>query len=190
MNVFLDCGGHFGEGLRSIIQKHNMDKSWSIHTFEPNPAALFVLEKTVKELDLGIKLFRGALLDMNGYCKFSIQLNSTGAGSVDCLMDKGVCADPNSESFRFHDTIVQVPCLDVSDVVRQFDANDTIVMKLDVEGSEFKILRKLIKDGLISRIRHLYIEWHDIYLSSESEQSKNEIMDIIRSCGVHVEVWQ
>ena len=48
MNVYLDCGGHFGEGLRTFIQKYNMDSSWEIHTREPNPAALFVLEKTVE----------------------------------------------------------------------------------------------------------------------------------------------
>jgi len=194
MNVYLDCGGHFGEGLRTFIQKYNMDSSWEIHTWEPNPAALFVLEKTVEELrsppnNLNIELHRGAILDHEGYSDFSVQLNSTGAGSIEKLMNAGACSDPNSESYRFHNTIIGVPCTDISKVISGFNISDRIIMKIDVEGSEFKILRKLISDGLANRISDIYIEWHDIYMTSETPESRNEIIAQLNNAGVISHIW-
>ena len=35
-NIYLDCGGHFGEGLELDINKYNMDNTWIIYSFEPN----------------------------------------------------------------------------------------------------------------------------------------------------------
>ncbi len=189
-NIFLDCGGHFGEGLLALIDKYKMDSTWIIHTFEPNPAALVKLEETVKSLpQLNITLHKGAVLDFDGVAKFSVQTNSTGAGSIDALMNSGVCADPNSISFRPHDTIINVKATDISGMVLKYSPEDTIILKLDVEGSEFRILRKLLKDGLMSRIKHLYIEWHDIYMTSETNETKTNLLNSIVSSGTNVSVW-
>jgi hypothetical protein len=37
---------------------------------------------------------------------------------------------------------------------------DYVILKLDVEGAEYNILEKMIRDRTIRRINHLFIEWH------------------------------
>ena len=35
-----------------------------------------------------------------------------------------------------------------------------MILKLDVEGAEYDILEKMIRDRSIERLAHLFIEWH------------------------------
>jgi FkbM family methyltransferase len=37
---------------------------------------------------------------------------------------------------------------------------DYVILKLDVEGAEYDILEKMLLDGSLSRVRHLFMEWH------------------------------
>ncbi len=35
--IFVDCGSNAGQGLRHFASAYNMDSSWIIETYEPNP---------------------------------------------------------------------------------------------------------------------------------------------------------
>jgi hypothetical protein len=37
---------------------------------------------------------------------------------------------------------------------------DYIILKLDVEGAEYAILEKMVRERTIRRIAHLFVEWH------------------------------
>ena len=55
----------------------------------------------------------------------------------------------------------RVEIIDFSDYLRSaFSAEDDIILKVDVEGTEYGILEKLIADGTIGRVRKMYCEWH------------------------------
>ena len=44
-------------------------------------------------------------------------------------------------------------CVDISGIINKYDQDDYIVVKMDVEGSEFELVRKLLKDGMVSRLQ-------------------------------------
>lgn len=67
--------------------------------------------------------------------------------------------------------------------------NANIICKLDIEGSEFAVLRHLIRTGSMKRIRELYCEFHERFMPNESEQSKNELIRDVEKNGTKVHTW-
>jgi FkbM family methyltransferase len=56
---------------------------------------------------------------------------------------------------------IRVPTVDLSKwLMENTSQNDYIILKLDVEGAEYDILEKMIADGSIRRVRHIFAEWH------------------------------
>jgi len=54
-----------------------------------------------------------------------------------------------------------VECIDFSRwVLDNFKEDDHIIVKMDIEGAEFRVLVKMIHDGSINYINELYVEWH------------------------------
>ncbi len=67
---------------------------------------------------------------------------------------------------------VEVPCFDLSRWIRDsFELTDEIILKLDVEGAEYAILDKLIRDGTIKYVNILCGELHDMKIESGEFQS-------------------
>lgn len=57
-----------------------------------------------------------------------------------------------------------VKSVNIINFLDRFNSNDHIIMKIDIEGSEYIILPELIKTGLIYKINELYVEYHDFLL--------------------------
>lgn len=56
---------------------------------------------------------------------------------------------------------VSVSCIDFGAwVLANFNKNDYIHLKLDIEGAEFQVLPNMIRDGSINLISELVCEWH------------------------------
>ena len=83
-----------------------------------------------------------------------------------------------------------VECIDFSQWVGvNFVKDDYIIMKMDIEGSEYKVLPKMIKDNTIQYIDELIIEWHSgMVLGYEDLHAKlkKELTDL----GVVVQSWR
>jgi len=69
------------------------------------------------------------------------------------------------------DTVVTVPTIDLSRFVRDTvcSAQDTVYLKLNVEGAEFPVIRHMMKEGTLCLINHVDIYWHS-HLMPEQEQ--------------------
>ena len=79
-----------------------------------------------------------------------------------CVTDlkKSYSADKPGPLYKWHEDI-EVKGLDLSAwILKNFDKNDTIVLKMDIEGSEFKVLPKMLAEGSIDYVDAIYVEWH------------------------------
>jgi FkbM family methyltransferase len=187
--VFIDCGGNKGQGLRAFIQKYNIDKDWIIEIYEPNP--LCNLQENIKDLipNYNIKIFNCAVFDYTGIVKFSQMLENDEGSSVNSLMSDYVCSDPTHPSYRKHNSIIEVNCKDISDIINSYSSTDYIVVKMDIEGSEFSVLRKTINDNSINKIKELYVEWHTQYLVHETDITCTKLKNEIIKRGVSLYEW-
>lgn len=70
-----------------------------------------------------------------------------------------------------------VNCVDFSHVFEQFDATDTVYLKLDIEGKEYDFLNYAINQEKFKCVKKLYVEWHQYKIPSISEEIHNSIVD-------------
>ncbi len=56
---------------------------------------------------------------------------------------------------------VDVPALNFSDfLLRNFRAEDTVIMRVDIEGAEYEVLKSLIVTGAARLVDYIDVEWH------------------------------
>jgi len=208
MNIFLDCGSHLGEGLLEFHNKFKFDENWMVYSFEPNPNCKDYLEnklftytprpiyidykemknnfyeiyKKNNELEFEIKFIYKAVWINNDELEFQIDASDNddiGEGSQ--LYDIGYRKENYSKP-------IIVECLDFSEFVNKLP-NVDIYCKMDIEGAEFNVLEKMIKDNTITKIKELYCEFHGM-VGVEKFKEKDKLIDKIKTCGVIVYDWK
>jgi len=88
-----------------------------------------------------------------------------------------------------YDEKIKIESVDFSNFVRNLPDDALIICKMDIEGSEFPVLRKMIQEETIKKIKSIYIEFHDRFMPNESSESRQEIINQIESFGVETYLW-
>lgn len=173
MQVFLDCGGHRGQSIKHFRKSFPEAKSFTIHTFEPNSELWGRLEKSK------VKLHKIAVWIYDGETDFYLAESRAGSTIVKGKLTAHVD----------YEHPIKVPCIDLSKWIKEnFKQEDIIYLKLNIEGAEYEILRKMLADGTIKYLNRLFVNFHHKKITSitkkESEELKQEIEKII-----HIEPW-
>jgi FkbM family methyltransferase len=146
--IFIDCGGHDG---CSVVQFLSHRPGFTCYTFEPNP----VFSNYYRYLPT--RLIRKAVATHDGTVQFTID-PIDGDGSTICA-GKDVIYDGSMSNEQC--PTVAVECVDLSAfVASHVGPDDYLCLKIDVEGAEYDILAKMIRDGTIRRVKELYAEFH------------------------------
>lgn len=197
-DVFLDLGTHYGQGLREFRERFKMHNGWKIFTFEANPETWKIFVKDHLDKTPEVKSFNAAVSDHTGSITVNIETppneGDTGQGTSIIPMDKwnpwGL-ADGDTSHFKRQ---VEVPCFDLSGyILENFSKDDNIVIKMDIEGSEYDVLEKMILDGSIEYVNHLSVEWHARFFRNEEETKQREetLIDKLKTYkGLVLESWR
>jgi FkbM family methyltransferase len=180
--VYLDLGANVGGTIRAFMQEH---PSYACYAFEPNKALLPMIADVGLDLGRDINVIWGAAWVHDG----AIDLFGSGRAAASTIIhgkqeyeDLGWPAIDYSQPSR-------VPAIDLSRwLVQNFTRDDHVVVKMDIEGAEYKVLRKLLDDGSISLISRLRCEWHHDRFPEITEQEHDELRaEVARH--VPVEDW-
>lgn len=172
-HAYLDVGTNQGVQIRKLFepQRYPMAKVLPIFKsafgaaglgcsvcaigFEPNPALqerLDHLTKRYQAVGAPVLILRGAASTFDGRLTFS--------GFTD---PKGVLAG-STFGARAAASTVAVRAIDLARVLqrvmRHLDAKARVVMKLDIEGSEYNVLLALLTSELVCHVDELLVEWH------------------------------
>lgn len=159
--IFLDCGQFDGVA----IEQYCVDDSWEIYSFEPNPKKLTHLPKH--------KLIKKAVWVEDGEVLFSLD------PAYQASHITGVAGTEYERKKR-------VSCIDFSKFLHKLDSHATIVCSMDIEGAEFAVLRKMIKDGTAYRINVLDIEFHHRLMADEDDSTARKLVQELSDLGVIV----
>jgi len=159
--IFLDCGQYDGTAIKQYV----VDNSWEIYSFEPTPKKLKGLPK--------FKLFKKAVWTRNGRMQFEIDPRD-GQGSH--LVN--TTSEPTEKT-------TTVSTIDFSEFVSKLPEG-FIICSMDIEGSEFPVLRKMISDGTIRRIAVLDLELHHRFMADEDTESARKLVQELWGNGVVV----
>jgi len=204
--VFLDCGTHEGEGLQYFINLYDMNDSWTIYTFEPNKIHYQLLENKFKQKN--IKIFHNAVWISDGFIDFFPSWDNSGSSIFADAAElagatlrkrligglKGPITEKNEEYIIYKEKkplpANKVKCIDLSSFLKNnFDRNDYIIIKLDIEGAEYEVLRKMKKDGTLSYVDEIYIEFHDRFMENENDKTTQQIIEGVKKLGVKFNQW-
>lgn len=175
---FFDCGTHIFQGFEQIGEICKVDHNWECYCFEAN--AETYLKSKQKYYDLlnngfNIKHFNVAVLDRNT----NLHLNAIESDIWDgtevgtfTSQASNILENPPKEcsgkELIYQNEKHFVRAIDFSSFLSMFsNINDYNVVKLDIEGSEFAVLDKLILDGTIKYINELYIEFHPHFFADQ-----------------------
>jgi FkbM family methyltransferase len=154
--IFIDGGAHKGEAIEMLLDKRPDMDGCDIHFFEPNPDLINLLE-SINDERYNIEVHHSAVwVDDRGVDFLeSVERWSTLASTVVPSMNEiwGLKLD--------RDNPKKVPSTNLMTFLEQFNDDDYIVLKLDIEGSEYFVLDDLLRSPQLSKINEIYIEWHD-----------------------------
>lgn len=181
--IFLDCGTHMGEGLNKFAEQYNMDEKWEIYSFEPNT---FLWKEHVSQNTYdNVHYLNKAIYINNESIVFNIAYPNTDASSI---YKKHI-------GKNYHGSI-EVECLDLSTfILDNFSKDDFIVIKMDIEGAEYAVLRKMIEDKSMNYINDLYVEFHShkdehaILENGENKETTFNLINEIKQLGIKFTHW-
>lgn len=189
--VFLDCGTNLGQGLTKIYKDLNMDLSWEIYSFEVNPETYKMMNHNnfpnVKfinkgiwtddiEKELSVEVWPGFVSKRDGSDNLIKKDEDLPIGGASNIMGDNYVFIHTADNL-VHRNLMRVECIDFCKFIRNnFTKDDFIVIKLDIEGSEYPVLEKMINDNTIDYVNVFYIEFHNRMLVSKYNES------YIRNC--------
>jgi FkbM family methyltransferase len=129
--------------------------------FEANPyfnEKLTDLESKLKSKNYSVKLYKEtAAWIKNGNLTFYLD-----KVNVDEDFWGSSIFENHTDVVESNKKSIQVPCVDIGSLLANYDSNDFIVMKIDIEGAEFELLGNLIARNLLDLIDVISTEFHPI----------------------------
>jgi len=162
MKVYIDCGAHVG-----LILKRNLKKFDIFHAFEANPNLISGLQKIANDNDNNsIYIYNNAVWDRKDTIDFYLS-RGYDTGSTVMKGKKTGNVDYNHP--------VSVESIDFSEwIFQNLKKDDYNYLKMDIEGAEYDVLEKMIKDESIFYIDEFLIEFHDTKIDQPNIKDRHK----------------
>lgn len=184
--IFLDCGSNIGQGFEEFRQIYG-DIDIVYILFEPDPKCYKSLCQKYGDLD-HVQINNCAVSTENSVLTFYSTRDYDLGGTVVYDHNNNFYDNQNSNT-------IQVPAIDFVALVEQLVADNTeIIIKLDVESSEYAILEKMIETGTLHHVTKMFCEFHSQYMKPPEkilyEQRENQIMRYVRDNNIAFTLWK
>lgn len=162
--IFIDGGARIGESIEYLLDKRKDLEGCDVYFFECNSdhiETLYEIKKNNRKYNFHVR--EEAIWIEDGIMPFYISVDKW--GDLGCTLDSSKTEKLDLENPRIVKTI------DISKFIDNFSDNDYLILKLDIEGSEYEVISKLIETEKIKKIKEIYIEWHDHFFSGKKNSS-------------------
>lgn len=75
-----------------------------------------------------------------------------------------------------------VECIKIDDLLKP---HRNIVMRMDIEGAEYAVLRRMIDKGMLRKLLYLEVEFHSVKMNNRYRDDEASIIKAIRAAGVN-----
>jgi FkbM family methyltransferase len=184
MNHFFDVGANIGQTFTDYLNLHPEFDGWNVWCFEPSPRHLPGLMEAAKHQSSRYKVHvcPFGVRGYSGVLPFYTKDDPRGDS-----FEKNLASDHQTnnldEGYSFH--VVSYGIASV--ILSASKEGDSIVLKLDCEGSEYDILAALLhRQESLKRISRILVEWHKI---DDPIRSAEELADAFNKEGKPLEAW-
>jgi FkbM family methyltransferase len=157
-DVVVDLGANIG-----LFTLHALNQGCKkCYSIESHPLTFQYLQKNLNKY--------------NNCVPINVAISHT-AGTV--YVPKVLHGSPGTRIFeQSKDDYIETPAITFSDLCKSHNINHIDYLKIDIEGSEYRLFKNIDKEFLKSKVRKIAIELHVI----ENEDSQF-ILDILTECG-------
>jgi FkbM family methyltransferase len=184
MKYFLDFGTHMFEGLDEFIIKLGIDTNYIVFCYEPNKTVFEKSKSIISKYDNkfhSLIYVNLAIMDYTGTITFNehkgVWKNFSKTEYITDYTTGSNCLEINPKYDAYNGVVFDsvsdtVGCIDVNEIFDSIVKNDNnaeIYIKCDIEGSEFKVLPRLLSSNNIKMLKKIYIEWHERFWHGSSD---------------------
>ena len=141
--VLLDCGANQGQSYEWFMKNRDDSDEYEVHCFEPVPSFKHHFE--------------------NKNLTFHSDAIWVEDGTIDFYEKGGLSSTlyPNKIDNQGKGTRVIVSCIDFSKFIKDnFKLSEYIIVKMDIEGAEYKVIEKMLEKGIFEYVDEFYVEFH------------------------------
>jgi len=182
--VFIDGGANVGQSIIAFCDHYPNADEYEIICFEASssPMVLGPLGDIIRQYQNKAK---------------SIELNNkalwTRYGLV-AFYDKGTESSSilHRDQFTNNPNVIKrnVECVDLSSWIKNnFTKDDYVVLKLDIEGGEYDVIRKMYDDETIGCVDRFYCEIHGIKCGKDYQESL-DLVKMVEESGNSLYEWR
>lgn len=195
--------------LLEIKPKLNVDNTWTIYSYEGNRdvyLSSITVREEIKNKFRALHHFNQAVTDYDGIITFNKHKGAWNLTRTEYIKnyDTGAnCLDINPKFDSGNGVIFdivqeEVECVDINNVIQAIVTNDPlaqIYIKCDIEGSEYKVLPRILESNYVNNIKELYVEWHERFWSTDATQyqekcsEKQNIINRFKLINIPCHVW-
>ena len=149
-NIWIDLGSYQGEITRRFMASELYQADFELHAFEPNPFLVACFPNYPGQ----VVIHPVAAWISDGTIDFYLNWKRPISVSASIRPDK--------RTGRLDiERPIQVPSCDLARwIIDNFEADDNLIVKCNIEGAEYELFRHLVETGAIHYIKRLYLRCH------------------------------
>lgn len=164
--LFIDCGTNLGQGY-NYFKNYFPLKRFDLVMIEPNQSCLSQVKAKYEQYP-NVEFIQAAAWTEEGSLKlFGLVEDERG----DTSQGASVVAKHNGNLYEANEEqAVEVPAISLNDlIVKKAKDYDSIILKMDIESAEYKVLTDMLAKGSFDHIDHIFVEFHGAYFSEEEQ---------------------
>jgi FkbM family methyltransferase len=176
----------FGIGENAEFD-HEMINEFNLHAlyaFDPTPKSVEYVTKQKNSgfLDDRFQLHTMALIGDSELTQMKMHLPKNSNHVSGSVVSSSDHLDPSN--------FVTVDALDLPRIMKKLNHDHIDLLKIDIEGAEFDVLKRLLSDGKFNYCNQVLVEQHARFFGNEGQQKLKEMIHLFRKNGfrlIHVE---
>jgi len=152
-SLVFDVGGYEGRWAEKIVDRYNP----YIYIFEPVPEYC--------------SLIQSKFADNPKVTVLNYGLSDTTTKTVFHVMGE------SSSLYRGNERCIEVSLVDVAEVFTEYKIKEIDLIKINIEGAEYPLLRRMIKCALVEKCHDIQVQFH--HWISNSYAMRDEILEVL-----------
>ncbi|XP_066266855.1 uncharacterized protein [Branchiostoma lanceolatum] len=194
--ILLDCGANVASTVQLFRETYPDGKDYIIHSFELDARlAPYFASYSNHVLHCPVAV-AGEDGNITAYAESAWKPDKGAVAGKDMQWGGGaIYASESEKQGEIHGRRFGVrnviPMVDLSTWIQENTAlEDYVIFKLDVEGAEYDILDKMVKEGTFKWIDKFYGEFHDSFpIPGWSTQRKQDLRNTLKTHGISMLDW-
>jgi len=198
-NLFLDCGTHLFQGFDQFQKMYNINSEWDCYSFEANPITYNLSRNNYNDLiNKGFNITHLNVAVSNKYEEIKINCALSPEGDSYTNQGSNILGNPPSidkvygGKFDYNEESMTVNTINFSDFLSKVhNDSEFVLIKMDIEGSEFNVLDELIDSGNYKLINEIYIEFHERFFDDADfyREKKENYKKTFEKAGIIFHEW-